>query len=294
MIRNKNGQISKLWSYYTITNILNNEVYIGNMIQGKSGISSYKSQKKVQYPPEQWIVMNRTHETIIDQATWDQTQTMVSQKATPFRKEPEGIFAKKVRCIHCGCRMQSVKNGDKRAFKCNNHALSSDACVGAYISLPKLERIVVAQLQLLSDELLDKNQLVDGIDPFPDLREMKFKLEAEILDLQKRIEDGHTAMRTLYLDKVKGKITAEEYGSLLLQISEEKDASERQIAEFTAQIAEIVKTLAIYNNRHLLADQYVGTRHLTREMVTILIDHIEVGRRGPLSKYTPVEIHWNF
>lgn len=294
MVRNKNGQNSKLWTYVTITNILTNEVYIGNMIQGKSGISSYKSQKKVQYPPEQWIVMKGTHEPIIDQSTWDQTQAMVSQKATPFKKEPEGIFAKKVRCIHCGCRMQSVKNGDKRAFKCNNHALSSDACVGAYISLPKLERIVVAQLQLLSDELLDKCQLADGIDPFPGLQQMKSKLEADIGSLQRQINEGHTAMRTLYLDKVKGKITAEEYGSLLLQISEEKDASERQIAEFTAQIAEIDKTLAIYNNRHLLADQYVGTRHLTKEMVTILIDHIEVGRRDPVTKYTPVEIHWNF
>ena len=219
---------------------------------------------------------------------------MISQKATPGRKEPEGIFAKKVRCIHCGSRMHSVKNGNKRGFKCNNHALSHEACVGAYISLPKLERIVVAQLQLLSDELLDKAQLVDGIDPFPDLQEMKLKLEADIAVLQKQISEGHTAMRTLYLDKVKRKISEEEYASLLLQISEEKDAFEKQIAGFTSQISEIEKTLAIRNNRHLLADQYVGTRHLTREMVMILIDHIEVGKRDPLTKYTPVVIHWNF
>ena len=294
MVRNKNGQNSKLWSYYTISNILRSEVYIGNMIQGKSGILSYKDQHKVQLPPEQWIVMKGTHEPIIDQAVWDKTQAMVSQKATPGRKEPEGIFAKKVRCIHCGCLMQSVKNGNKRGFKCKRHALSPEACVGAHISLAKLERIVIAQLQLLSDNLLDMEQLVEGIDPFPDLREMKSKMEAEISDLQKRIHDGHTSMRTLYLDKVKGKITAEEYANLLLQISEEKDAYEKQIAASTAKIGEIEKTLAINGSRHLLANTYVGTRHLTREMVNILIDHIEVGKRDPLTKYTPVEIHWNF
>lgn len=294
MVRNKNGQNSKLWSYSTISNILTNEVYIGNMIQGKSGIPSYKDQKKVPFPPGQWIVMKGTHDAVIDQSVWDKTQAMISQKATPGRKEPEGIFAKKVRCIHCGCRMHSVKNGNKRGFKCNGHALSHEACVGAYISLPKLERIVVAQLQLLSDELLDKAQLADGIDPFPDLREMKLKLEADIAFLQKQISESHTAMQTLYLDKVKSKIREEEYASLLLQISEEKDAFEKQIAEFTSQISEIEKTLAIHNNRHLLADQYVGTRHLTREMVMILIDHIEVGKRDPLTKYTPVVIHWNF
>lgn len=294
MVRNKKGRNSKLWSYYTISNILRSEVYIGNMIQGKSGIPSYKDQKKVQYPPGQWIVMKGTHEPVIDQTVWDKAQAMASQKATPGRKEPEGIFAKKVRCIHCGCRMHSVKNGNKRGFKCNSHTLSHEACVGAYISLPKLERIVVAQLQILSDELLNKAQLVEGIDPFPDLKEMKSKLESDIAGLRKRISDDHTAMRSLYLDKVKGKITAEEYASLLLQVSEEKDAFEKQIADFTVQIGEVEKTLAIYNNRHLLADQYVGTRHLTREMVTFLIDHIEVGKRDPLTKYTPVQIHWCF
>ena len=294
MVRNKNGQNSKLWSYATISNILRSEVYIGNMIQGKSGILSYKSQKKVQLPPERWIVMKGTHEPIIDQAVWDKTQAMISRKATPARKEPEGIFARKVRCIHCGSRMHSVKNGNKRGFKCDRHALSREACVGAYVSFPKLEQIVVAQLQLLSDALLDRGQLEAGIDPFPDLREMKSKLEAEISDLQKRTSDSHTAMRTAYLDKVRGKISAEEYAGLLLRISEDKNAYKKQIAEATVKIGEIERTLALHSNRHLLADQYVGTRHLTREMVNILIDHIEVGKRDPLTKYTPVEIHWNF
>lgn len=294
MIRNKNTQFSRLWSYYTITNILTNEVYIGNMIQGKSGVVSYKDQHKVQLPQEQWIVMKGTHEPIIDQTVWNQTQAMVSAKATPGRKEPEGIFARKVHCIYCGSLMHSTKNGNKRGFKCKRHALSPETCAGAQISLAKLERIVVAQLQLLSEELLDMEQLVEGIDPFPDLREMKFQLEAEIIDLRRRIDDGHTAMRTLYLDKVKGTISAEEYADLLLQISEEKDAYEKQISETMVKIGEIEKTLAFVSSRQLLADQYAGTRHLTREMVNILIDHIDVGKRDPLTKYTPVEIHWNF
>ena len=33
---------------------------------------------------------------------------------------------------------------------------------------------------------------------------------------------------------------------------------------------------------------------LTKEMVSVLVDHILVGRRDPLTKQTPIEIHWNF
>lgn len=294
MIRNKNSQSRTLWSYFTISNILTNEVYIGNMIQGRTGVVSYKTQEKVAYPQEQWIVVKDTHEPIIDQALWDKVQALIAQKATPGLKREEGIFAWKVRCINCGSRLHAVKNGKKRGFKCDTHALSHEACVGAYISLPKLERIVAAQLLALSEELLDEEKLEEGIDPFPDLKIQRTKLESEAQILQQKIDDGHTAMRAMYLDKVKGTISETDYMNLLLQISEEKDEYEKQIAELKEQIGQIDKTLAIHNNRKLLVEQYVGTRHLTKEMVTILIDYILVGKKDPVTKYTPVEIHWNF
>lgn len=294
MVRNKHTQSSPLWSYYTVTNILTNEVYIGNMIQGKSGVASYKNQEKVSYPKDQWIVVRGTHEPIIHQDTWDRVQALIAQKATPSPKEPEGMFAGKVRCFYCGSRLRSVKNGKKRGFKCERHALSHDACTGAYISLRKLERIVAAQLQLLSEELLDEEMLEEGIDPFADLRVQKTQIESKVASLQKNIEQNHAAMRSMYLDKVKGIISASEYADHILAISEEKSDYEKQVTELTEHIEQIEATLSIHNNKKLIASQYVGTRILSKEMVSILIDYILVGRKDPLTKETPVEIHWNF
>lgn len=242
MVRNKHTQSSPLWSYFTITNILTNEVYIGNMIQGKSGVVSYKNQEKVSYPQEQWIVVKGTHDPIIDQETWDRVQALIAEKATPAQKEPEGMFARKVRCIYCGTRLRSVKNGKKRGFKCERHALSHDACVGAYISLKKLERIVAAQLQILSEELLDEQMLEEGIDPFADLRDQKAQIESTIANLKKAIEQNHAAMRSMYLDKVKGIISASEYSDHVLTLSEEKSDFERQIIEFNEHIEQIETT----------------------------------------------------
>ena len=67
--------------------------------------------------------------------------------------------------------------GSKRGFKCDRHTLSHDSWIGAYISLPKLERIVAAELYALSLELLDEEALEDGINPFPELDDMKKKIE---------------------------------------------------------------------------------------------------------------------
>ena len=294
MVRNKHAQSSPLWSYFTITNILTNEVYIGNMIQGKSGVVSYKNQEKVSYPQEQWIVVKGTHAPIIDQDTWNRVQALIAEKATPAQKEPEGMFARKVRCFYCGSRLRSVKSGSKRGFKCERHALSHDACVGAYISLRKLERIVAAQLQILSEELLDEEMLENGVDPFADLREQGEDIEITIKKLNRSIEQNQFAMRAMYMDKVKGNISESEYVEQSVKVTEEKISFEKQVTELTEQLAQIQTTLAIHDNKKLITSQYVGTRNLSKEMVSILIDYILVGRKDPLTKETPVEIHWNF
>ena len=79
-----------------------------------------------------------------------------------------------------------------------------------------------------------------------------------------------------------------------LFVVKEKSDFERQIIEFNEHIEQIETTLAIHDNKKLLASQYTGTRILSKEMVSILIDYILVGRKDPLTKETPVEIHWNF
>ena len=231
---------------------------------------------------------------IIDRGVWDKVQALIAQKATPGQKQPEGVFARKVRCIHCGSRMHAVKNGKKRGFKCDRHTLSHDSCIGAYISLPKLERIVAAELYVLSLELLDEEALEDGINPFPELDDMKKTIEDDIRSLEHEIDSSQTAIRSLYMSKIRGGIGEQEYIDQAIRISEEKTFMENKVAELKEQIAEIEQTIAIYHNRKLLVRQYVDTRTLTKEMVSVLVDHILVGRRDPVTKETPIEIHWNF
>lgn len=294
ILRNKKRQSSPLWSYFTISSILTNEVYIGNMVQGKSGTPDFRAQDKVAYAPEQWIVVSRTHEPIIDPDTWEQVQAMVAKKTAPGLKRPEGIFAGKVRCIHCGARMHSVKNGNKRAFKCGRHAISGDDCAGAFISLPKLQRIVAAELHVVSQELLDEDALEEGIDPHPELEVLKKQIKAAFGSLEREIEAKQSAIRSLYLRKIRGRMSEDDYIVQSIEISEEKDLLETKIAELRAQLEQIEHTMAAYQNRKLLVRQYVDTRTLSKEMVAVLVDHILIGHRDPVTRETPVEIHWNF
>lgn len=294
-VRNKSGKNSGLWTYFTISNILTNEVYIGHMIQGKSGVASYKTQEKVTYPEDKWIIVKNTHDPIIHEKTWNKVQAMIAAKApnNSYCRE-EGIFARKVRCISCGYRMHSVKNGEKRGFKCDRHALSHDSCVGGYISLRKLERIVLEQLYVMSNELLDEDMLEKGIDPFPELGSLKAGLETKISMFKKKKDANQSVMKELYIQKLRGQITENEYIDNMHSMSKENSELEEQIAELNAQLSEVGTTINRSEDKKALIAQYKACRKLTKEMVAELIDYIEVGKKDPATKYTPVIIHWNF
>lgn len=54
---------TKVWSYQTIHTILNNEVYIGNLIQNKYNKVSYKDKRVCAVPKEEWITVKNTHDS---------------------------------------------------------------------------------------------------------------------------------------------------------------------------------------------------------------------------------------
>ena len=45
---------STLWKYFAISDMLTNEIYIGNMVQGKYGSVSYKTKQNKPRPKEEW------------------------------------------------------------------------------------------------------------------------------------------------------------------------------------------------------------------------------------------------
>ena len=150
---------STLWKYFAISDMLVNEIYIGNMVQGKYGSVSYKTKQNKPRPKSQWYIVEGTHEPIIDRELWDRVQKMVQQRAKPFNIGTIGLFARKARCANCGYVMRSSKNRGKHYLQCSNHHVAKDACVGSYISVDKLEQMVIDELNRLSKEYLNKDDL---------------------------------------------------------------------------------------------------------------------------------------
>ncbi len=285
---------STLWKYFAISDMLENEIYIGNMVQGKYGSISYKTKQNKPRPKEQWYIVKGTHEPIIEQELWNRVQDMIKQRTKPFIEGNIGLFARKARCANCDYIMCSSKSRGKHYLKCSNRNVSRDACIGSFISVEKLEQTILSELKLLSQQYMNKNNVKNGIEIFGNIEQQKISLNNKIKEYQKSLDTYAKALRELYLDKINNVITKDDYISFSENFNSEKTRIEKLISETENEILIIDKRISDNNNRQRIIEQYINLEKLNRRAVEELIDCIYVGKREKGSKETPIKIRWNF
>ena len=287
-------KISTLWKYYTIADMLENEMYIGNMVQGKYGSVSYKTKKNKPRPKEQWYRVEGTHEPIIEKELWDKVKAMRRQKAKPFTTGTVGLFSGKAHCAECGYVLRSGKRENWRFLTCPNRSVSKDACRGAFISVSRLESKVMEELKRLSEMYLDQDAVEQGIRLGNDYEKQKSNVMERMKSYEKKIQEHTKALRELYLDQVRGILTEEDYLDMTRAFSIEKQRMEEALELCRKQILEIEERQKAGENRKELVETYIHMEHLTREMVEALVDHVDVGRRISGSRDVPITVYWNF
>lgn len=283
-----------LWKYYAIADMLSNEMYIGNLVQGKYGSISYKTKQNKPLPKEKWIRVEHTHEAIIDDELWNTVQKMLKQRAKPFTSGEVGLFAGKVRCSHCGYTMRSGKGRGRSYLRCGTRHVAKDACIGSFIFVDKLEQIVLDELRRANEKYLDKECLENEIAPAYSLTDEITKWKLRSKQQEQKIAQMDIALKNLYLDKVKGDIRTEQFTVLSSELGREKEKAQERHTYFLQRTEEAKLRSVKHRDRKKMVQEYVNVEKLNRAMVEQLIDHIDVSKRDPETKMLHVEIHWNF
>ena len=73
-----------IWYVQTVKNIPSRQVYIGHMVQGTKRQSFYENRGQYMKPREEWIVVENTHEPLIDRETFDKVQELAQRKKTEY------------------------------------------------------------------------------------------------------------------------------------------------------------------------------------------------------------------
>ncbi|MEG1771740.1 MAG: recombinase family protein [Clostridia bacterium] len=285
---------STLWKYFAIADMLINEIYIGNMVQGKYGSVSYKTKQNKPRAKSEWYIVEGTHDPIIDRELWSNVQMLIAQHAKPFSGGQIGLFAKKVKCANCGYTMRTVKSHNKHYLKCSTRHVAKDACIGAFISVDRLEQTILTELKKLSDEYLDIDELSKETYFCNNLSEQKEQALSDIAACKKKIAEYTNVIRESYIDKVRGLISDDFFADLSKSFSLEKERLNGQVLIIRKKLEALETRIKDEDNRQKLIERYINPESLTREIVDAMVDYISVAKRIQGGNEIPIEIHWNF
>ena len=283
-----------MWSTTTIKRILNNETYIGWLMQGREKKITYKSKKIIAVPRQEWIIIKDHHESIISDELFNKVQKLLKtrrksciQKSnqTSIGQNIPHAFSGKIICKDCKSIM--TKTSGRLAhghdyFLCQLAKKSkSKECTRHSIRYDYLEQYVAKEIHKVIQTCLENKENIEEIKAHIKINnEIKRKIEKNLNSINrnlKEIKDSEKALSNLYLDKVKGLISENEYIELKNVFNENNQLLNSKNKILKSQKEAYKLELARCVNLDSLVIKYADFRVLTFELVNDFIDFIEIG-----------------
>ena len=279
------------WTNTSISQILKNRVYIGDMVQCKERVVSYKVHKIVKNAKEDWIIVENTHEPIVSREDFFKIQDLLFSRDTRTEKSGElSMFAGHVRCFDCKRAMNKKtlsnknRNRDYWYYICSTYRnKSKDLCSKHSIRNDKLEMAVLEAIKIQISMVIEMEEILNEINKSKTVNLRNSNIEMSIKREESNLEKYKQLKKSAYEDWKLGIITQEEYmeyaesyinkmgeaEETLKYLLEEKEKYKEQVQSENSWI-EIFK-----KNRNIIK--------LDKKVIDELIDCIYVHEGGDLS-----------
>ncbi|MEA5011003.1 MAG: recombinase family protein [Angelakisella sp.] len=282
-----------LWSYTTVTAMLHNQMYTGDMVQGKTKKISYKSKASRRTAPEDWFIVENTHDPIISREDWNAVQKRLDSCTKPTKSGTVHIFAGKAKCAQCGKILHSQHAKGIKYLRCPTSDTSKELCSGCSIQLRQLESYVLTELNTLCDQYFDEAQLLDEVHLSDNLSQQENLLNRQLLQAEKTMAQAVTALKALYMDKLHGDITQEMFLELSQAITQDKEQAAAHKDQLSAQLSEIAALKEKRESKEEIIRKYRHFDELNRPLVEEFIKEIHIGKRDIYGALPEIEIDWN-
>lgn len=277
---------SSLWSDKTVRRMLQDEMYIGTMVQGKSKKINYKSKSIRSCSPDEWIRVENMHDPIIDKDDFDRVQKMLDKGVKGSVQSGNiDLFAGLLKCADCGHALikKTNKNPDKTYvyYRCSSHCKCKTACAAHTIRYERLYHCVLYCIQQMVDAAVNADEVIRQMKENR-IAESDDGLRKQLKNQENELEKVIQRMADLYPDFKDGTINADQY-----RINKEK--YEQAQKELTSNIKQLKASLGEEDTEAGATNDFIehfkkhgNIDRLTRPILTELIDRIVVHEDGTL------------
>lgn len=251
------------WTYSTIARLLENEMYVGSMVQNKS-IRKMIRGRATKLEEAQWIVVKGTHEPIIDKEVWDVTQELLTKRTRQLDFDSEiGLFSGYIRCGDCGRAFSKIRRRNNLFYVCGTYKrYSKNICPSHEVREDVLEQLL---LDKLNEELMKLEEII-----VPENTARKSKADKQPYLI--RLEKIYKLKKELYEDLKQGLLTKEEYNAYKSDYLREEELIQGQLNSLENQ-----NTLDNEKNEWIEnLQKYRKLDKLDRETLACILDSITV------------------
>ena len=268
------------WSVVTVNRILQNELYIGTMVQGKNRKINYKVKQSRPVEEANWIKVSETHEAIIPKAIFEIVQRLSSlDTRTAPASDSVYILSGFLRCGDCGqnmIRRTVTKKGKQYHYYYCSTYKRGDGCSSHNISEAKLLANVLAVVKNQIKLLVEAEKILSAIDRLPQGSLGVKSLDSQIAALEGEIERYKQLKSKVYGDLTDGIVSRDEFKDINARFTGKISSAKAAQNELIAKRETLLSREKGANTWLDTFRQYKNIEYLDRKAVASMIDSIVV------------------
>ena len=272
-----------LWMGSNIYALLRNQMYVGDMVQGRNRIISYKVHTQISVPEEEWYIVPNTHEAIIDRELFEQAQLLHSRdtRTAPGKRELY-IFSGMVRCSDCKKAMRRRVSKNLAYYFCRTFQ-DKGVCTKRAIREDKLTKAVFDAVRVQIELVQSLSDALNAINERPNVKTQSNRLTAMLKMRQAELDKIVTASDSLYMDWKNGDITKEDYRRMKASFDEKADALRAAVENIKDEINTLAKGVNADDPFLTAFLKYKNITELNRGIVVELINTVYVHEDGQIT-----------
>lgn len=283
--RNTKGD---LWVDSTVRRILTSELYIGNLVQKKNEVVSYKIHVAKAVEAKNRISVNNTHEPIIAREDFEKVQSLLQRDTRTSPKTGKlSVLAGFLKCADCGRAM--VKRTVKQPYKtyeyycCSTYRkMHSGACTKHAVRADMVEKAVLNALNGYIRLAVDFEAMSEKLEKAQRGGAGSKRLAAELSRSEREIGKAEKILLDLYPDYKSGIISREQYFALKEKYENALTLAKEAAERVRLRIEEMGRGVDGSNEFIATFKKYRGLKELTREIMCELVENVYVREGGEI------------
>lgn len=280
------------WSAMTVSRILTNRVYVGDLIQGRRGTPNFKIKTVKERNPNEWVVIENNHEPIIDIMLFEIIQKMLLRDTrSPNSQKTVTPLNGMMFCADCqrAIHLKQVCRSKKMFYYyvCSTYKLRS-GCSSHSIEKNQLENTILNAIKLQIQTVVDLDEVVSSI-RVSEIHAAKLKkLQMQLQEKENELEGYREFKSRLFEAMTDNLIDKDEYARMRDKYRDLEDECNAVIEDLLIKINSVDYEGILDRSWVEQFMRFKDTSELTREMVVSLVDRIII------HEDKRIEIEFNF